>query len=572
MRAVVVHALLLAALPAFASAEQAAPKEIEAAYAKVAAAIEANDAPGIAAVLAESFEYVPAEGRPIRRPQWLETWARNFRDVEAYTAATYQVRSAAVRAGICRVAVERTVFFRLPGSGRESLQVCQTEDEWAQENGRWLLRSQRELRFPDDGEVAEGERPPESERLRQLREELRTVGEHAVDEFLEEVRGRAPLVEKVAPDGSRRLVTFLYRGTPAVQGVRMAGGPYREGPKALSRLGKTHVWYRTEEMPPDAKFVYFYTVTQSRPRRRADGRADEVVVTLPTNDPLNPNQFNGGSVVWPVGVPLPATSIEPAARLRGKVSEHTVKSAVLGEKRSFSIYTPPSTDKPPCLLVALDGEDYTTLIPTPLILDDLIAAGRLPPTVGVFVNHQGQRFRDLRCSSAFTQFLATELVPWVRSEFRATNRADRTVVAGASLGGLAAAFAGESNPHVFGKVLSQSGAYWYHPEAGQDGWLSTRFAAGERRPVEFWMEVGAFESPAMVLNNRRFRDVLRAKRYPVRYREYNGGHDFLTWRESLAEGLVRLLKPDGGGEPRPKADIIGSRPIRTGGQPNEGNR
>jgi enterochelin esterase-like enzyme len=543
MHAAIAVALLLVTLPAAAS-DEAPRNEIEAGYQTIAKAIESKDTAGVEAVLAGSFEYVPAEGRAISRPQWLQAWSRNFQDVEAYTAAWYEVRSvAAVRAGLCRAVVERTVFFRPAGARQESVQVCRTEDEWALGGGRWLLRSQRELNFPDDGETAAGERPLESERLRRLRAELDNVGAHAVDDFFDALRGHAPLIEKAGSDAGRRLVTFVYRGDPAVREVRMAGGPYRDGQKGLSRLDKTDLWYRTEILPSDARFVYFFTVTRPIQKRRADGRAgDEVVVTLPTNDPLNPIQFNGGSVVWPAEGPPPPHSNERPAPLRGTLHEHTIKSEALGgEERSFSVYTPPSSEHPPCLLVALDGEDYTGLIPTPSILDGLIAGGRLPPTVAVFVNQQGQRFRDLRCSPAFTKFLATELVPWVRAEYRATDRADRTVIAGASLGGLTAAFAGESYPRVFGKVLSQSGAFWYHPDAGQDGWLAARFAEAGRRPVEFWMEVGAFESPSMISNNRRLRDVLRAKGYPVRYREFNGGHDFLTWRDSLATGLVHLL-------------------------------
>lgn len=342
--------------------------------------------------------------------------------------------------------------------------------------------------------------------------------------------------------GGSRLITFLYRGDAAVQSVGMAGGPPQDGQKRLQRLGETNVWYRSEHIPSDAKFVYFFTVTRNQVKSRSDGRSvGEVVVTLPTSDPLNPLQFNGGSVVWLDEATKPTFSRKPTSPLRGKLREHSIESAALGEKRSFSVYVPESAEPAACLLVVLDGEDYTNLIPTPVILDELIAAGRLAPTVGVFVNHQGARFRDLRCSPAFSRFLATELVPWIRTKYPTTDRPDRTAIAGASLGGLTAAFSAKMHSEVFGKVLSQSGAYWYHPEAGQDGWLSTQFAQGERRPIEFWMEVGAFESRSMVSNNRRLRDVLRAKGYRVLYREYSGGHDFLTWRDSLATGVTQLF-------------------------------
>lgn len=122
-----------------------------------------------------------------------------------------------------------------------------------------------------------------------------------------------------------------------------------------------------------------------------------------------------------------------------------------------------------------------------------------------------------------------------------------------------AAFTAMRHPEVFGKVLSQSGSFWYYPERRnspplhevETGWLARRFADLPRLPLDFYMEVGRFEKYfdiSMPDENRRFRDVLRSKGYSVVYREYNGGHDYVTWRQSLAEGLAVLLgKTDAGG-------------------------
>jgi enterochelin esterase family protein len=44
-----------------------------------------------------------------------------------------------------------------------------------------------------------------------------------------------------------------------------------------------------------------------------------------------------------------------------------------------------------------------------------------------------------------------------------------------------------------------------------------------------------------IVPNRHMRDVLTAKGYPVRYREYAGGHSFLNWSGGTASGLLFLM-------------------------------
>jgi hypothetical protein len=44
---------------------------------------------------------------------------------------------------------------------------------------------------------------------------------------------------------------------------------------------------------------------------------------------------------------------------------------------------------------------------------------------------------------------------------------------------------------VFGNVLSQSGAYWWRPDADPEWeWLPRRYAERERLPVRFYLDVG----------------------------------------------------------------------------------
>ena len=48
-------------------------------------------------------------------------------------------------------------------------------------------------------------------------------------------------------------------------------------------------------------------------------------------------------------------------------------------------------------------------------------------------------------------------------------------------------------------------------------------------------------SEGSVEATRHLRDVLLAKVYKVHYQQFVGGHDGLSWRGTLADGLVALL-------------------------------
>jgi enterochelin esterase-like enzyme len=202
------------------------------------------------------------------------------------------------------------------------------------------------------------------------------------------------------------------------------------------------------------------------------------------------------------------------------------------------------------LLVVFDGESYGRggAIPAPTILDNLIYKLKIPPTVAVLVNSQKTRERDLLCSEAFAMFVAKELVPWVREKYHATNDPTRTVVAGSSYGGLAAAWTAFRHPEVFGNVLSQSGSFNYTPKSvgaqdidyySETGWLIRLFVREPILSLRFYLQVGRFEG--LSEPNRHLRDILEAKGYQVIFAEYSGNHDYLSWRDSLGEGLIALV-------------------------------
>ncbi|MCU1349086.1 MAG: esterase [Acidobacteria bacterium] len=241
-------------------------------------------------------------------------------------------------------------------------------------------------------------------------------------------------------------------------------------------------------------------------------------------------------------------------RPAGRVESLTIVDATNHRSRRVWVHTPAGYDaakgRPADLIVFLDGESYLEDIPAPAILDTLIAAGRIAPTVAVLVDTSQDRLGDLANRRKFADVAANELLPWIRSKWHVTNDPARVVVAGYSAGGLEAAHLAFRHPEQFGNVLSQSGAFWRGNEGASTPaeWLTDQYHHSPRLPVRFYLEVGAEETrPAangiiFIEANRRLRDVLQAKGYPLRYVEVPGAkHEPAHWRSALAEGIGFLL-------------------------------
>jgi enterochelin esterase-like enzyme len=85
-------------------------------------------------------------------------------------------------------------------------------------------------------------------------------------------------------------------------------------------------------------------------------------------------------------------------------------------------------------------------------------------------------------------------------------------------------------------VLSQSGTFTLN-EHDTVVWDLVRH--GNVLPLQTWMDAGRFEW--LLECNRRMHDLLVARGYDVAYREYNGGHNYPSWRNDLGRGLELLF-------------------------------
>lgn len=427
--------------------------------------------------------------------------------------------------------------------------------------------------------------PYPSKRLQALREQIK-AGQTNTESFWKQVKEEGtPLSEPFGSDGKYQLVTFLWRGKNDTRNVFVRGSFLGVGPPAnysMHQIANSDVWYLTVKLPSGARFVY--QLSPNDPLTFADPRAAQRSATRQSDPfskhplsacPAETSKFNCDSVAELPAAPPQPWLVPKAGVAEGRVEKQTVKSAIQKIDRRFSVYTPANykADGPTnALLILFDGEDIAEDPYQLTTLNNLIAASKIPPTVAVFVeNAPRRRLVDLVASDEFADFMAKELVPWVRSHYNVTKDPKQTVLSGYSAGGLASAFVALRHPEVFGNVLSESGAFWWSfehnggvcgarcPETGGRGgdgsrdattegnFLVKEFLASPKLPLRFYLAAGTFEvdrdagGGEILEGTRHLRDVLLAKGYQVQYQQFVGGHDGLSWRGALADGLINLL-------------------------------
>lgn len=437
-----------------------------------------------------------------------------------------------------------------------------------------------------------------SPRINALKAAVETGEPGSADFFWREVEKQgAPIIEPLPSDDKNLLVTFLWKGTPDTRNVFVARLPYAGGAPEdyfMEHIGNTDVWYKTVATDRKTRFEYSLApnVPQIRPVSQGmDNDAIAMIAAAARTDPLNPKRWrvDAQSVDSPVFeersmVEMPDASPQPWLAEKpgvpaGRVEKRRFKSVLLKNEREIAVYLPPGysrDDKPYPLLFLFDEVAYLgdpkqiVLVPTPTILNNLIAAQRIPAMVAILVgNVPGQRNRELPCNPAFFDFLSSELLPWAHGLYNFTADPRQTVVGGSSFGGLAAACAGLQHSETFGNVLSQSGSFHWlppgdqAPDSGTDSepnWVARQFIASPKLQLRFYLDAGSEEfdvsadGRSILVTTRTLRDVLLAKGYEVHFQQFAGGHDYLSWRGTLADGLIALMGiPSGSGQgPAPK--------------------
>jgi enterochelin esterase-like enzyme len=344
-----------------------------------------------------------------------------------------------------------------------------------------------------------------------------------VETLLEQAQRGTPIIAGNA-------ATFVWQGADAPKVIGDWSDWESGTPRSLTKVAPD-VWAHTASFPGDTYMEYAFIREGKR-----------------LNDPLNPHRTpNGmGSInnyfYMPDGGPTPLIRRQRGVP-HGTVARHVLENDFLlvGGKRAVDLYRPPAGG--PCpLLVVLDGQDYRHRGKLVNIVDNLIAQGRIQPVALALPHHAGRaRGVEYACSEAHLGFLSTQVLPLAQKEL---NLVDLEAspgaygILGASMGGLMALYAGLRAPHIFGHVLSQSGAFTLDVH---DTVVWDLVEQGPIRPIQIWMDAGHFEW--LLPCNRRMQETLAARGYEVTYHEYNAGHNYPAWRNDVWRGLELLFGP-----------------------------
>jgi enterochelin esterase family protein len=257
----------------------------------------------------------------------------------------------------------------------------------------------------------------------------------------------------------------------------------------------------------------------------------------------------------------PAELAEKPGVPKGKlIKQEPWKSQIFpNTKRDWWVYVPAQykDDHPVCVMVFQDGGGYIGFVPT--VLDNLIAAGQMPVTVGVFINPgsgRGEEGRGQRSveydtlSDRYARFLLEEILPEVEKTVKLRHDPESRAIAGISSGGICAWTVAWERPDQFRKVLSWVGSFTNiasgktRREGGHN--YEALIRKSPKKPIRVFLQDGANDldnnNGNWPLANQQMAKALEFARYDYKFVYGNGFHSNRHGRAILPESLRWLWR------------------------------
>jgi enterochelin esterase-like enzyme len=355
-----------------------------------------------------------------------------------------------------------------------------------------------------------------------------------------------PIISPELKDGN---VTFRIVA-PKAQTVKLSGGdmPGVGQGKEMSKvtMGTNEVWEVTMEKVKPGYYRYNFNV---------DG--------LAVIDPRNPATSESNNNVWSL-VAVPGTEFMDTLQVpHGAVAEVTYYSSTLKRFRRMHVYTPPGYEvgggKYPVFYLlhgASDSDDsWSTVGRAGFIIDNLIAAKKAKPMLVVMpAGHTGP-FRSGGPRPAVDEFsedFVKDIMPHIEKNYRVrTARKDRAL-AGLSMGGGQTLNIGIPNLEKFGYLGVFSSGVFGITGRSRDG-QPVQGPTFEERNASlldnsklkkglklFWFATG--KDDFLVETSRATVEMFKRHKFDVVYKETEGAHTWMVWRDYLNEFAPQLFQ------------------------------
>ena len=247
---------------------------------------------------------------------------------------------------------------------------------------------------------------------------------------------------------------------------------------------------------------------------------------------------------------------------QGIITKHTFESDVFkNTTRDYYIYVPAQYDasKPAALMVFQDGHSYVNKkgeYRIPVVFDNLIHQGKMPVTIGLFINPGHEKSKEAiespwRSSNRsveydsmngdYGRFLIEEMIPELKKNLNISDDPKMRAIGGLSSGGICAFSAAWFYPEAFHKVLSHFGSF-ADIRGGHN--YPPMIRKADRKDIKVFLQDGKNDLDNQFGNwwlaNLQMEKALKFKDYDYLFVSGNGGHDGRQGGTILPETLEWL--------------------------------
>lgn len=221
-----------------------------------------------------------------------------------------------------------------------------------------------------------------------------------------------------------------------------------------------------------------------------------------------------------------------------------------GKRRGY-VYTPPdyTPERTFPVYYIQDGVAFYRTGRLTELFEHALHLGLIESAVLVFVEPL-ERNEEYYLNDRYHDFLMTEVLPQIEERFSVLREASGRGLWGASLGGLISLYTAWQHPEIYGRVVSHSGCFIADP-AGKTAteintttareWLTEQLPSRPPTTLDISLDTGTLEW--LTAPNRRMAATLQDLGIGHQYREYPSGHNWVSWKNALAEALLYIQRP-----------------------------